>query len=81
MHVKRHEQFDIGSGAVLNKIYYYYYIIIATLRIFFSCYIKSLLKHLGVFNHTVLQVQCMIILYKVMFDYAYNITKCYALRS
>ena len=25
MYVKRHEQFDIGCGAILNKIYYYYY--------------------------------------------------------
>ena len=25
MYVKRHEQFEIGCGAILNKIYYYYY--------------------------------------------------------
>ena len=25
MCVKRHEQFEIGCGAILNKIYYYYY--------------------------------------------------------
>ena len=24
MYVKRHEQFEIGCGALLNKIYYYY---------------------------------------------------------
>ena len=24
MYVKRHEHFEIGCGAVLNKIYYYY---------------------------------------------------------
>ena len=24
MYVKRHEQFEIGCGAILNKIYYYY---------------------------------------------------------
>ena len=24
MYVKRHEQFEIGRGAILNKIYYYY---------------------------------------------------------
>ena len=26
MYVKRHEQFEIGCGAILNKIYYYYII-------------------------------------------------------
>ena len=25
MYVKRHEQFEIGCGAILNKIYYYNY--------------------------------------------------------
>ena len=25
MYVKRHEQFEIGCGTILNKIYYYYY--------------------------------------------------------
>ena len=25
MYVKRHEQFEIGCGAIINKIYYYYY--------------------------------------------------------
>ena len=25
IYVKRHEQFEIGCGAILNKIYYYYY--------------------------------------------------------
>ena len=25
MYLKRHEQFEIGCGAILNKIYYYYY--------------------------------------------------------
>ena len=25
MYVKRHEQFEIGYGAILNQIYYYYY--------------------------------------------------------
>ena len=25
MYVKRHEQFEIGCGAILDKIYYYYY--------------------------------------------------------
>ena len=24
MYVKRHEQFEIGCGAILNNIYYYY---------------------------------------------------------
>ena len=24
MYVKRHEQFEIGCGTILNKIYYYY---------------------------------------------------------
>ena len=28
MYVKRHEQSEIGCGAILNKIYYYYYYII-----------------------------------------------------
>ena len=27
MYVKCHEQFEIGCGAILNKIYYYYYYI------------------------------------------------------
>ena len=26
MYVKRHERFEIGCGAILNKIYYYYVI-------------------------------------------------------
>ena len=26
MYVKRHEQSEIGCGAILNKIYYYYYV-------------------------------------------------------
>ena len=25
MYVKRHEQFEIECGTILNKIYYYYY--------------------------------------------------------
>ena len=25
MYVKRHKQFEIGCGTILNKIYYYYY--------------------------------------------------------
>ena len=27
MYIKRHEQFEIGCGAILNKIYYYIIII------------------------------------------------------
>ena len=30
MYVKRHEQFEIGCGAILNKIYYFYYSRFAT---------------------------------------------------
>ena len=28
MYVKRHEQFEIGCGVILNKIYYCYYALV-----------------------------------------------------
>ena len=41
IYVKRHEQFEIGCGAILNKIYYYYlskYLIILFLS-YSVCYV------------------------------------------
>ena len=55
MYVKRYEQFEIGCGAILNKIYYYYVVVCTTVLVtegylnpeFNRCYCESCHKVRG----------------------------------